>query len=579
MIGDAYFDLRSRLGKDLFQLAQLVHEQGGSGDDTHILENLIASLNDPFVFVVVGEVNVGKSTFLNALFGADFSRTGVMPTTDKIYFFKHGPVVQSTPITPTLEEVRVPCSFLKDFHIVDTPGTNSIENEHQQITERFVPTSDLVIVVFSAMNPWGASAWQFLDKVHSQWQRQIIFVLQQKDLRSEEEIQVITDYMKQLSMQRYGREFPLFAVSAKKAYMAKSSGLDRERLFEGSGYGALENYINNVVARQPLRLNKLNSSLRLARQILDGIAERVTTRLNGVGDRRALLDKMQADRDTQAQRTLGKFQLVLDASDHDFREVASRIVILAKTNLTVRQTFASRTEDTRFPPNLDHKLNQDLLANAGERWHHTASILEDDFKNFENHLATHWKGELYLSELRNKDDSESASHEAKRRFISKVESTLRRFVLGIEIEPTVEPGLKSTRALARRFPWIIGALALVSMVLMWFMGWKVGLTGALITLATGGGMLLMIRSQLANTLSALLERFEASRAGLRQMLDDQTRQETEHAFGIFSRVFQPYRVDMEAETIRLTEQSQHLHALQQSMQKLAQELQGKAASS
>jgi len=181
MIGEAYFDLRSRLGKDLFQLAQVVRENGGTADDVQILENLVAGLNDPFVFVVVGEVNVGKSTFLNALFGAEFSRTGVVPTTDKIYFFKHGPVVQSTPIAPTVEEVRVPCDFLKNFHVVDTPGTNSVESEHQQITERFVPAADLVVFVFSALNPWGASAWQFLEKVHRQWMRHVIFVLQQSD--------------------------------------------------------------------------------------------------------------------------------------------------------------------------------------------------------------------------------------------------------------------------------------------------------------------------------------------------------------------------------------------------------------
>src|SRR5690349_17575955 len=111
MIGDAYFHFRERLGTDLFKLAQLVQTHGGSTDDGQILANLIAILNDPFVFVVVGEVNVGKSTFLNALFGSEFSRTGVMPTTDKIHFFKHGPVHATLPLTPTINEVRVPLDF------------------------------------------------------------------------------------------------------------------------------------------------------------------------------------------------------------------------------------------------------------------------------------------------------------------------------------------------------------------------------------------------------------------------------------------------------------------------------------
>jgi GTPase Era involved in 16S rRNA processing len=179
MIGDDYFELRSRIGTDLLALAAALRETGGDAESAAIIDNLIASLKEPFVFVVAGEVNVGKSSFLNALFGQDFSTTGVMPTTDKILFFKHGQEHQIVPVTPTLDEVHAPVDFLRDFHIVDTPGTNSIENEHQQITERFVPIADLVIFVFSAMNPWGASAWQFLEKVHREWMRHVVFVLQQ----------------------------------------------------------------------------------------------------------------------------------------------------------------------------------------------------------------------------------------------------------------------------------------------------------------------------------------------------------------------------------------------------------------
>ena len=201
MIGDDYFELRSRIGTELLALGAALREAPGAegaAESAAILNNLLTSLKEPFVFVVVGEVNTGKSTFLNALFGQDFSKTGVMPTTDKVLYFKHGPETLINPITPTLVEVQVPADFLRDFHIVDTPGTNSIESEHQVITERFVPVADLVIFVFSAMNPWGASAWQFLEKVHREWMRNVVFVLQQSDLRSPEEIQVISDYMAEL---------------------------------------------------------------------------------------------------------------------------------------------------------------------------------------------------------------------------------------------------------------------------------------------------------------------------------------------------------------------------------------------
>ena len=152
MIGETYFYLRSQLDKELAKLGALLRDSGADDESVAIADNLVSSLKEPFVFVVVGEVNVGKSTFLNELFGQDFSRTGVMPTTGKILFFKHGPEHLVTPVTPTLDEVQVPAEFLRDFHIVDTPGTDAIENEHQEIIERFVPVSDLVIFVFSRPN-------------------------------------------------------------------------------------------------------------------------------------------------------------------------------------------------------------------------------------------------------------------------------------------------------------------------------------------------------------------------------------------------------------------------------------------
>src|SRR5204863_2799554 len=170
--------------------------------------------------------------------------------------------------------------FLRDFHIVDTPGTNSIENEHQEITERFVPMADLVIFVFSSMNPWGASAWQFLEKVHRHWMRHVIFVLQQCDLRTDEEIAAILDYMRQLCRQRFEREFPIFPVSAKKAYLSRNGGLDRERLMAESGFSKLEEHISRTIGNSGQRLGKLTTALRTAGGVLSAISSRSMSKIS-----------------------------------------------------------------------------------------------------------------------------------------------------------------------------------------------------------------------------------------------------------------------------------------------------------
>jgi len=572
MIGDAYFHLREQLGTDLFQLAQLVQTHGGSPDDGQILSNLIASLDDPFVFVVVGEVNVGKSTFLNALFGAEISRMGVMPTTDKIQFYKHGPLHITTSIGPTINEVRLPLDFLRNYHVVDTPGTNSIEHEHQQITERFVPIADLVVFVFSAMNPWGASAWEFLEKVHSQWMKHVIFVLQQCDLRTPEEIQVITDYMRQLSQQRFGKEFPLFPISGKKAYLARTSGLDTDRLLNESGFLDLEHHIDQVVIQHPHRLAKFTSSLRIARQVLDKLIETSTAQLDDLRKHCMVIDELQAERSVQVLRTQAKFEVAVQTTSRDYEDSAGRIADQVDECLALKAAFRAVKEDTRMPQNLDHRLYQELMGRSGERWQQMATVLEDDFKRFENYMSHRWRGELYLSELRSKDDAEPASEEARRRFIAKIDSTLRRFVLGLQIQETLAPGLVRSCQQSRRLPWLLGPLVVSTGAAFYWLGWQVGWIGVGTTLFMALVLLLMLRSGLRSTRRKLAEQFDTARDALREMLRTQVVDETEHAFGLFTRVLLPARQDKELQEVRRTAEASELHDLRASFQKLQDEV-------
>jgi predicted GTPase len=562
MIGDAYFDLRSRLSQQLHSLAEIIRDLGGDTQAIAILENLIASLKDPFVFVVVGEVNVGKSTFLNALFGQDFSRTGIMPTTDKILFFKHGSHPQVVPITATLDEVHVPADFLRDFHIVDTPGTNSIENEHQQITERFVPVADLVIFVFSAMNPWGASAWQFLDKVHKHWMRNVVFVLQQCDLRSPEEIQVITDYMRQLSRQRFGQEFPLFAVSAKKAYLARSSGIDRDRLLQESGFHGLEGHISALVGKNAARIGKLANTSRLAHQLLDQLRDRITTAADSAQRSGALVRELQTERELQVDRTLKKILPALDATERDYHEACTRLAGLAEDVLATRRAFekGASDEDSSGPPpqSLDHRLFQDLQHRTGDRWKQVGIILEEDYLQYQRFIHAQGKGRLFPADSPAPAEPDS---DLRRLFSAHIDSTIRRFVLGLGLDDSLEPGLRSARSRARWVPWLV--LPLLAAV---GAGWYFEGPPAA-GLAAGAGLLilalavLIAQAALNRTRRLLTDKLEASAATLRQMLADQVRGDVEALFGKFVGFLAPVEEESLRREQQLQEQQARVHSL------------------
>jgi len=571
MIGDEYFQLRTRLSGELEMLAEVIRDLGSDVESGAITQNLIATLKEPFVFVVVGEVNVGKSTFLNALFGQDFSRTGVMPTTDKILFFKHGPVQQIVPITPTLDEVHVPIEILRDFHIVDTPGTNSIENEHQEITERFVPIADLVIFVFSAMNPWGASAWQFLDKVHKHWMRHVVFVLQQCDLRSPEEIQVITDYMGQLSRQRYGQDFPLFAVSAKKAYTARSSETHAHQLMQESGFLPLEAHISSLVEHNAARLNKLSSTVRLARQLLTHLRERVNHEGRQAQQTVALIQEFLTEREMQVDRTLKKILPALDATERDYHESCLRVAGLADDALATRQAFKkeSPTEELTKTESLDHRLFQELQQRSGDRWRHVGIILEEDYLQYDRFLHSQGRGTLFPADAVLPTETDP---ELRRLFAAHIDSTIRRFVLGLKLDEAIEPGLIKARKRARWVPWLVMPV-LAAVGAAWHFDGPVGAA-----ISTGGGLLLIgfalliTQAALNQTRTQLMDRLETSTAKLRDMLVTQVHNDVETLFSRFVPMLQPIQLEAAQREHHLLSQNERLQALADSFHSFQREL-------
>jgi ribosome biogenesis GTPase A len=175
-------------------------------------------LEDPYMFVIVGEVKAGKSSFINALLESDkeICKVAASPMTDTIQQIVYGEKESIVDINPYLKRITHPIDVLKEVAIVDTPGTNTIIDHHQEITEQFIPASDLIVFVFESKNPYRQSSWQFFDYIKEEWRKKIIFVLQQKDLMVPEDLVTNINGVKEQAI-RKGIPTPnVFAVSAKQ---------------------------------------------------------------------------------------------------------------------------------------------------------------------------------------------------------------------------------------------------------------------------------------------------------------------------------------------------------------------------
>ncbi|MGZ5503822.1 MAG: dynamin family protein [Chthoniobacterales bacterium] len=199
----------------LLQRSLWLAEKCADYDATQILRARLTNLEAAALIVVVGEVKAGKSSFINALVHEEVCPVAPDPCTAAIQELVYGNEPAVTNVAHSWERVFLPKEVLREVSIVDTPGTNSIIRDHQALTEKYIPQSDLVVFVFSAVNPHTKSAWELLTLVRKEWHRKIVFVLQQADRASEAELMTNLENVRQYARERNVTEPTIFTLSAK----------------------------------------------------------------------------------------------------------------------------------------------------------------------------------------------------------------------------------------------------------------------------------------------------------------------------------------------------------------------------
>ncbi|MBL0100328.1 MAG: dynamin family protein [Saprospiraceae bacterium] len=85
----------------------------------------------------------------------EICKVAPMPMTDTIQQILFGEEERIETINPYLKKIYQPVEILREIAIVDTPGTNTIVQHHQEITEKFIPYSDLIVFCFEAKTLTG----------------------------------------------------------------------------------------------------------------------------------------------------------------------------------------------------------------------------------------------------------------------------------------------------------------------------------------------------------------------------------------------------------------------------------------
>jgi small GTP-binding protein len=227
-----------------------------SREDQDVLAQALRQLDEFFLLVVVGEFNSGKSAFINALLGQRVLKEGVTPTTTQINVLRYGETLDRSVEHEHLHVLSAPVDLLREMSIVDTPGTNAIIREHEEITSQFVPRSDLVLFVTSADRPFTESERAFLEQIRA-WGKKVIIVLNKIDLfQSEAELGEVEAFIKANAQTFFGVAPDILPVSARLALRSK---LGEPQHWQPSRFEALEAYIQDKLDEKGrLRLKFLN---------------------------------------------------------------------------------------------------------------------------------------------------------------------------------------------------------------------------------------------------------------------------------------------------------------------------------
>ncbi|XP_021727880.1 probable transmembrane GTPase FZO-like, chloroplastic isoform X2 [Chenopodium quinoa] len=220
-------------------------------EEISLLNDAISQLDEPFLLVIVGEFNSGKSSVINALLGGKFVMEGVVPTTNEITFLRYADLdakeEQRCVRLPDGQNIcYLPAKILKKMVIVDTPGTNVILQRQQRLTEEFVPRADLLLFVLSADRPLSESEIAFL-RYTQQWKKKVLFLLNKADLyrngnELDEAITFVRDNVRNLLNVENVTLFPVSARSALEAKLASTDGTVQQNLLMSESYSSSKTF-------------------------------------------------------------------------------------------------------------------------------------------------------------------------------------------------------------------------------------------------------------------------------------------------------------------------------------------------
>jgi small GTP-binding protein len=376
MIADQYLQVRSDLEHALDRLLKLGADLQRPGSWAQLVESLTVPVREPLEVVVIGDTQSGKTTLLRALLDYDF---GTGPT-DRILLYQYGEKENTVEVSPRLTEHYLPVDVLQQFNVVDTPGTEKLTTQDRQFLDDLIRRADLVVLVLSVINPWTHATWDFLDAIDKAVLQNIVFILQQADLRSAGAIDVVRRHLEDEATQKIGFAPPIFAVSAVEALRIREIGSESDRLRVQKQFAPLQEQVNLVVGQVGGRTQKLRSACQIAQVLLHDVTSELRSALDVVGHDQARLARLNTLLQTRKEQTAQRIADLLRKVEQTSRQSSARGLPALKDKLSMIQT--AKAVVGQFPQAREFQLEIDKASRDSieQQIEETARLLENDLR-------------------------------------------------------------------------------------------------------------------------------------------------------------------------------------------------------
>jgi len=392
----------------LVEAEQLFSEAGWVRLQTACSELRHKLSTNTFNLVVMGQFKRGKSTFINALLGAELLPAAVVPLTSAVTIVRYGHQLKTTvyfldgrcaeigveAIADYITErnnpknqknvgrlvVEYPAGFLRDgVQLIDTPGVGSVFGHNTDAAYDFLPHADAVLFLVSADPPISEAELKFLADVR-QHAGKIFFIKNKIDHLSAEELEESLAFTREViakEMQVHDEALKIFPLSAKWALHARLHG-DREKL-ERSQLPNVERALGRFLMREKGAVLLRNARRRTlmvleeAMGLLDLEARAVRTPQEQLAEKMAAFEahktEVQQQKDDIVHLLDGGVRRILDSYDDDV--VEWKKAKLGELEARLRRCFDEQPERNarKLAAFMEQALRQEIEA-AFTPWRH-----------------------------------------------------------------------------------------------------------------------------------------------------------------------------------------------------------------